>query len=48
MNYAGLAPGFPDLYQVNLVVPAGVTPGSAAVVLTIAGQSSPPVSLPVQ
>jgi len=48
VNYAGLAPGFPDLYQVNLVVPAGVNPGSAVVVLTIAGQSSPPVTLPVQ
>ena len=48
VNYAGLAPGYPDLYQVNLVVPAGVPPGSAAVVLTIAGQSGPPVTLPVQ
>jgi len=48
VNYAGLAPGFPDLYQVNLVVPSGVTPGNAPVVLSIAGQSSPPVTLPAQ
>jgi uncharacterized protein (TIGR03437 family) len=48
VNYAGLAPGYPDLYQVNLVVPSGVTSGSAAVVLTIAGQSSPPVMLAVR
>ena len=42
VEYAGLAPGFPDLYQVNAVVPLGVTPGSAVpIVLTVAGQSSP-------
>ncbi len=44
VEFAGLAPGFPDLYQVNVVVPLGVQPGSAApVVLSVAGQSSPPV-----
>jgi uncharacterized protein (TIGR03437 family) len=48
VNYAGLVPGYPDLYQVNLVVPKGIAPGNAAVVLTIAGQSSPPVALAVQ
>jgi len=37
-----LAPGYPDLYQVNAVVPLGVQPGdSVPVVLTLAGQSSP-------
>jgi uncharacterized protein (TIGR03437 family) len=42
--FAGLAPGFPDLYQVNAVVPAGVHLGnSVSVVLTVAGQSSPAV-----
>ena len=41
VNFAGLAPGFPDLYQVNAVVPAGVAAGSAVpLVLTVAGQSS--------
>ena len=40
--FAGLAPGYPDLYQVNAVIPAGVTPGNAVpIVLTVAGQSSP-------
>jgi uncharacterized protein (TIGR03437 family) len=40
--YAGLAPGFPGLYQVNVQVPSGVTPGSAVpVIITISGQSSP-------
>jgi len=43
-QFAGLAPGYPDLYQVNAAVPAGVQPGSAVpVVLTVAGQSSPAV-----
>jgi uncharacterized protein (TIGR03437 family) len=43
-QFAGLAPGFPDLYQVNAVVPAGVQPGnSVSVVLTVVGQSSPAV-----
>ena len=40
--FAGLAPGYPDLYQVNAVIPPGVTPGAAVqIVLTVAGQSSP-------
>jgi uncharacterized protein (TIGR03437 family) len=43
-QFAGLAPGFPDLYQVNAAVPAGVQPGDTVpVVLTVAGQSSPAV-----
>jgi uncharacterized protein (TIGR03437 family) len=43
-EFAGLAPGYPDLYQVNAAVPAGVQPGNAVpVVLTVAGQSSPAV-----
>ncbi len=44
VEFAGLAPGTPDLYQVNAVVPLGVQPGSAVpMVLSVAGQSSPPV-----
>ena len=48
VQFAGLAPGYPDLYQVNATVPPGVPAGSAAVVLTIAGQSSPPVTMVVK
>jgi uncharacterized protein (TIGR03437 family) len=49
VNFAGLTPGFPDLYQVNAVVPAGVIPGGAVpVLLTVAGQTSPPVTITVQ
>ena len=49
VQYAGLAPGYADLYQVNVVVPAGVQPGSAVpVVLNIAGQTSPAVTMAVR
>jgi len=45
--FAGLAPGFAGLYQVNAIVP-GVSPSDAVqVVLTVAGQSSPPVMIAV-
>jgi len=47
--FAGLAPRFAGLYQVNVFVPAGVTPGDAVpVVITVAGQSSPPVTIAVR
>jgi uncharacterized protein (TIGR03437 family) len=45
-----LAPGFAvGLYQVNVVVPAGVAAGdSVPVVVSVAGQSSPPVTISVR
>ncbi len=47
--YAGLAPGFAGLYQVNVVVPSGVTTNaSAPLVITAAGQSSPSASIAVK
>ncbi len=47
--YAGLAPGFAGLYQVNVIVPSGVTTNaSAPLVITAAGQSSPPAPIAVQ
>jgi uncharacterized protein (TIGR03437 family) len=49
VTFAGLAPGFPDLYQVNATVPAGVASGSAVpVILNVAGQTSPVVTLAIQ
>lgn len=48
-QFAGLAPGFPGLYQINVAVPAGVAPGDAVeVVLEVAGQFSKPVTVPVR
>lgn len=46
--FAGLAPGYPDLYQVNTTVPSGLAAGNQVpVVLSIAGQTSPPVTISV-
>jgi len=40
--YAGLTPGIPGLYQINVQMPTGVTPGSAVpVAIAISGQTSP-------
>ncbi|MEE8176575.1 MAG: hypothetical protein V3T65_01110, partial [Acidobacteriota bacterium] len=47
--FSGLAPGFSGLYQVNAMVPDGVeTSSEVLVILTVAGQSSPPVNIAVQ
>ena len=47
--FSGLAPGFVGLNQVNVRVPAGVTPGNAVpVVLSIGGQSSNQATIAVQ
>ena len=47
--FSGLAPGFPALYQVNVVVPQGVTPGSAVpVTVSVGGKPSKEATLPVQ
>jgi uncharacterized protein (TIGR03437 family) len=48
VQFSGLTPGFPGLYQVNAVVPAGVPGDAVSLVLTVAGQSSPPVTLAIQ
>jgi uncharacterized protein (TIGR03437 family) len=41
VQYSGLAPGYAGLYQVNAVVPSGITTGDAVpVTITVAGQTS--------
>jgi hypothetical protein len=47
--FAGLAPGFTGLYQVNVFVPSEVAASDAtAVSLSAAGQQSPPVTIAVR
>jgi adhesin/invasin len=49
VTFQGLVPGYAGLYQVNAVVPAGVSPGAAVnVTLSTAGQISPPVTIAIQ
>ena len=44
--FAGLAPGYVGLYQVNVIVPSGIAPSnSVPVVLSVAGSSSAPVTV---
>jgi len=49
VEFAGLVPGFAGLYQVNVRVPTGVPTGDqVALVLTVAGQNSSPVTVAVR
>jgi uncharacterized protein (TIGR03437 family) len=46
--FSGLTPGFTGLYQINAVVPAGVTPGdSVPMVLSVGGFGGPAVTIAV-
>jgi uncharacterized protein (TIGR03437 family) len=40
-SYAGLAPTFAGLYQINFTVPSGLTAGNQPIVLTIDGVATP-------
>lgn len=46
--FAGFAPGFVGLFQINAVVPATVTAGNAPVVVTIGSATSNTVTMAVQ
>ena len=47
--FSGLTPGSVGLYQINVFVPSGVTPGNnVPVVVSIAGQTGPPVTIALQ
>jgi uncharacterized protein (TIGR03437 family) len=48
VSFSGLTPGFPGLYQVNAVVPDGVSGDAVPIVVSVAGQVSPAVTLAVQ
>ena len=48
VSFSGLAPGFVGLYQVNAVVPSGLSSGNQPVVVTQGGTSSNSVLLPVK
>jgi uncharacterized protein (TIGR03437 family) len=49
VNFAGLAPSYIGLYQVNVVIPNGVTPGdNVSIVLTEGSQVSQPVTISVR
>lgn len=48
-NFAGLAPGYVGVYQINALVPATITPGAAASLsLSSGGMSSKTVTIAVQ
>ena len=46
--FAGLTPGFVGLYQVNAIVPSGLSSGTVSLVLSEGGATSVPVTLAVQ
>jgi uncharacterized protein (TIGR03437 family) len=45
--YTGLAPGYVGLYQINVVVPSGLTSGNQPVIITLNGVQSAIALLPV-
>jgi uncharacterized protein (TIGR03437 family) len=49
VTFSGLSPGSVALYQIDAIVPAGITPGSQVpVVLSVSGQPGPPVTIAVK
>ena len=47
--YAGLAPGFVGLYQINFLIPSGVAPGDAVpLVISTAGATSTPGTMAIR
>lgn len=46
--FSGLAPGTAGEYQINVIVPAGLSPGNQPITVAIGGQTSKASNLPVQ
>jgi adhesin/invasin len=47
--FSGLTPGYAGLYQVNAVLPSGIATGDAVpVLISVAGQTSPPATMAVK
>jgi len=46
--YAGLAPGFVGVYQINIQVPAKVPVGNVSLIIFMGDSDSPPIVIPVQ
>jgi uncharacterized protein (TIGR03437 family) len=47
VQFSGLAPGFSGLYQVNAIVPAGISAGTVPISLSINGATTKASTLPV-
>jgi minor extracellular serine protease Vpr len=41
VQFSGLAPGFPSLYQVNVTVPSNISAGNQPITISIGGKTSP-------
>jgi len=47
-GFAGLTPGFAQLYQVNVQIPSGAPSGTDNLTVSVAGQQSAPVTIVIQ
>jgi uncharacterized protein (TIGR03437 family) len=47
VQFSGLTPGLPGLYQVNVYVPTGISAGTVPISLTINGATTQASTLPV-
>ena len=48
VGFHGLAPGFAGLYQVNVTVPPGLSPGNYPIAISIGGTTSKASQIQVQ